>query len=180
MCIVRSAQASPNYTCDRRAHTTVDRRHATRSCKINLRNIRGRIVDVPKSALRSCEKRWAPLKTPIEPPPRSPEPLRLEGAALARHRAGAPPAPKRGSGPPSSPAAAAGSTSSTLSAASLARPPLSRLSGSATAVHHRPEVAVPLWMRRVQKWVRAFVTPQHGLIKGTVLESANSPFYFRV
>ena len=29
LCIVRSAQASPNYTCDRRAHTTVDRRHAT-------------------------------------------------------------------------------------------------------------------------------------------------------
>ena len=109
-----------------------------------------------KSALPSCEKRWAPLKTPIEPPPRSPEPLRLEGAALARHRAGAPPAPKRGSGPPSSPAAAAGSTSSTLSAASLARPPLSRLSGSATAVDHRPAVAGPLWMRKVQKWTRAF------------------------
>jgi len=132
-----------------------------RSCKINLRRC---IVDVPKSALSSCEKRWAPLKTPIEPPPRSPEPLRLEGAALARHRAGAPPAPKRGSGPPSSPAAAAGSTSSTLSAASLARPPLSRLSGSATAVHHRSAVAGPIWMRKVQKWVRAFVTPQHGLI----------------
>ena len=151
-----------------------------RSCKINLRNIRPCIVDVPKSALSSCEKRWAPLKTPIEPPPRSPEPLRLEGAALARHRAGAPPAPKRGSGPPSSPAAAAGSTSSTRSAASLARPPLSRLSGSATAVDHRPAVAGPLWMWKVQKCIRAFATPQHGLIKGTVLESANSPFYFRV
>ena len=31
LCIVRSAQASPNYTCDRRAHTaTDDSRHTTR------------------------------------------------------------------------------------------------------------------------------------------------------
>ena len=54
------------------------------------------------------------------------------------------------------------------------------VAGSATAVDHRPEVAGPLWMRKVQKCIRAFATPQHGLIKGTVLESANSPFYFRV
>ena len=65
-------------------------------------------------------------------------------STVARHRAGAPHPPLNAvPDPPSSPAAAAGSTSGTLSAAALARPPLSRLSGSATA--RQPSTTAQRW-----------------------------------